>query len=71
MLMDPQNLLDRVHEVRERVATAAARAGRSVDSVTLLAVGKGQPAETLRAAAAAGLTEFGESYVQEGFAKME
>jgi pyridoxal phosphate enzyme (YggS family) len=68
--MNPQNLPDRVQEVRERVATAAAGAGRSVDSVTLLAVGKGQPAATLRAAAAVGLTEFGESYVQEGLDKM-
>ena len=70
MLMNPQNLPDRVQEVRERVATAVASAGRSVDSVTLLAVGKGQPAATLRAAAALGLTQFGESYVQEGLAKM-
>jgi len=68
--MNPQNLPDRVQEVRERVATAVASAGRSVDSVTLLAVGKGQPAATLRAAAALGLTQFGESYVQEGLAKM-
>jgi hypothetical protein len=68
--MNPQNLPDRVQEVRERVATAVASAGRSVDSVTLLAVGKGQPAATLRAAAVLGLTQFGESYVQEGLAKM-
>ena len=70
MLMNPQNLPDCVHGVRERVASAAARAGRSVDSVTILAVGKGQPAPVLRTAAALGLTQFGESYVQEGLAKM-
>ncbi len=70
MLMNPQNLLTHIRDVRERTANAAARAGRSVDSVTLLGVSKGQPAQVLRAAAAAGLTQFGESYLQEALAKI-
>src|SRR5690242_17274995 len=70
MLMNPQNLPERVREVRERAASAAARAGRNVDSVTILAVGKGQPASTLRAAASLGLSQFGESYLQEALVKM-
>ena len=70
MLMNPQNLLERIAQVRDRIAAAAARAGRSVDSITLLAVSKGQTVEIIRAAAAAGLTQFGESYPQEAFAKM-
>jgi len=53
------------------MAAAAAGAGRSVDSVTLLAVSKGQPAELIRAAAAAGLTDIGESYVEEALAKID
>jgi len=53
------------------MAAAAAGAGRSVDSVTLLAVSKGQPAELIRAAAAAGLTDIGESYVDEALAKID
>jgi hypothetical protein len=69
--MNPQNLLERIRDTRARIAAAAARAGRSVDSITLLAVSKGQPPETLRAAAAAGLTEFGESYLQEALAKQD
>src|SRR6185437_80011 len=69
MLMNPQNLPERIHDTRVRIATAAARCGRSVDSITLLAVSKGQPAELVGAAAAAGLTEFGESYLQEALAK--
>src|SRR5947207_3247193 len=55
MLMGPQNLPERIAAVRERVARAAAGAGRSAQSVTLLAVGKAQPPEALAAAAVAGL----------------
>jgi PLP dependent protein len=70
MLMGPQNLPERIREVRARVAQATGAAGRSAQSVTILAVGKGQPAPALAAAAACGLTDFGESYVQEALAKM-
>jgi pyridoxal phosphate enzyme (YggS family) len=56
--------------VRERIARAAARAGRRADEVRLLAVTKSQPAELVRAAFAAGLREFGENKVQEADAKM-
>jgi pyridoxal phosphate enzyme (YggS family) len=69
MLMGPQNLPLRLDELRDRMAGAAARAGRSVDSVTLLAVTKGQPADVVRAAAGAGLRNFGESYLQEALEK--
>jgi len=47
--MNPQNLLERIRDTRARMAAAAARCGRSVDSVTLLAVSKGQPAEVVAA----------------------
>jgi pyridoxal phosphate enzyme (YggS family) len=53
------------------MAAAAARAGRSAHSVTLLGVSKGQPAEAVRAAADCGLSDFGESYLQEGLAKLD
>lgn len=44
---------------------------RNVDSVTLLAVSKGQPANSIRAIAAAGVRDIGESYLQEALAKIE
>jgi PLP dependent protein len=69
--MNPQNLLERIRNTRARMTAAAARCGRSVDSITLLAVSKGQPAEMIAAAAAADLTEFGESYLQEALAKQD
>jgi pyridoxal phosphate enzyme (YggS family) len=68
--MNPQNLPAVVQEVRARMARAAAAAGRSAQSVTLLAVGKAQPVELLAAAADCGVTDFGESYLQEALAKM-
>jgi pyridoxal phosphate enzyme (YggS family) len=71
MLRSSQNLPERIDALRARIAAAAASAGRNVDSVTLLAVSKGQPADLIRAAAAAGVTDIGESYVTEALAKME
>jgi pyridoxal phosphate enzyme (YggS family) len=70
MLMGPQNLPENIRRVQERIDLATSRCGRRVDSVTLLAVAKSQPAEIVRAAAAAGLKEFGESYVQEALGKI-
>jgi PLP dependent protein len=68
--MGPQNLPAALAGVRERIARAAAAAGRSAQSVTLLAVGKSQPAAVLDAAANCGVTDFGESYLQEGLGKI-
>jgi len=68
--MSPQNLAAAVREVRERIARAAQDAGRSAQSVTLLAVGKAQPVGLLEAAAACGISDFGESYLQEALEKI-
>jgi PLP dependent protein len=70
MLMGPQNLLERVREVRDRIGKAALGAGRDVDSITLLGVTKGHPAAAVHAAARAGVRDFGESYLQEALDKM-
>jgi PLP dependent protein len=58
-----------VSGVRARIAAAAARAGRSAADVRLVAVTKGHPLERAREAAAAGLSDLGESRVQEALAK--
>jgi hypothetical protein len=68
--MGPQNLPENIRQVRERIKRAAEACGRNVDSVTLLAVCKSQPAEIVRSAALAGLTQFGESYLQEALGKI-
>lgn len=59
-----------LNNVRQRIAGACARAGRQAGSVTLLTVSKGHPAETVCAAAAEGLTLFGENRVQEARVKI-
>ena len=63
-------IASRVAAVRERIARAAARAGRPPDDITLIAVSKTQPAEAIREAFAAGLRHFGENKVQEAEGKI-
>jgi pyridoxal phosphate enzyme (YggS family) len=63
-------IADNVHEVQARIARACAAAGRPVQSVTLLAVGKTFPAAAVRDAYHAGLRRFGENYVQEALEKI-
>lgn len=61
----------RLAEVRERVAAAAARAGRDAAGIRLVAICKTVPPEAARAAYAAGHREFGENRVQEALAKID
>jgi hypothetical protein len=51
--------------VRERINTAARRAGRSPEEVALMAVSKTQPVERIHEAYSAGQRLFGENRVQE------
>ena len=60
-----------ISSIRERIAAAAQRAGRSPDHITLMAVSKTQPPEQIREAYDAGLRVFGENRVQEFAAKVE
>ncbi len=56
--------------VTARINQACSRVGRPPDSVTLLAVSKTFPAETVREAFHAGQRKFGENYVQEAVDKV-
>ena len=56
--------------IQQKIAAACARSGRDINSVTLLAVTKGQPPEVVNEAARLGLTLFGENKVQEAKAKI-
>jgi pyridoxal phosphate enzyme (YggS family) len=70
MLIGPQNLPEALQRVRERIGAAAGACARNVDSVTLLAVSKSQPAGTIAMAAREGVEHFGENYLQEALAKI-
>ena len=54
-----------ISEVRDRIASAARRAGRRLEEIALMAVSKTHPPERIREAHAAGLRLFGENRVQE------
>lgn len=64
------NLAGNIAAVRERIQTAALRAGRHPGEVKLVAVSKTHPAATVRDAISLGLTAFGENKVQEAEAKI-
>ena len=64
-------IASRLHQVRARIERACVAAGRPVQSVTLLAVGKTHPPALLREAYDAGQRAFGENYVQEAQAKID
>jgi PLP dependent protein len=70
MLIGPHNPAVHVNHVLSRICRAALAAGRDPASITLIAVSKGKPAELMRAAATAGVTDFGESYLQEALPKL-
>jgi len=57
-------IAERLATVRDRIAQAEARRGDG-SAVTLVGVSKKQPLEAVRAAAEAGLRDFGENYAQE------
>lgn len=63
--MNSGTLQERVAVIRDRIATAAKRAGRAADEITLIAVSKTHPAEAIRDAYALGVKHFGENRVQE------
>ncbi|WLH35341.1 YggS family pyridoxal phosphate-dependent enzyme [Pseudomonas sp. FP2196] len=62
-------IADNIQLVSSRIQAATAAAGRTANSVQLLAVSKTKPAEALREAHAAGLRDFGENYLQEALGK--
>jgi pyridoxal phosphate enzyme (YggS family) len=64
-VLDPAVLRSRLADVRDRIARAAARAGRDPSRITLIAVSKTFGADAVRAAAADGQIDFGENKVQE------
>ena len=59
------SIVENVARVRERITSAAGRAGRNPEEITLMGVSKTFPVERIREAHAAGLRVFGENRVQE------
>ena len=66
---DAKSIKQNLDAVHDRIAAAAAAAGRDPDEITLVAVGKTKPAAAIEAALDAGQRVFGENRVQEAEAK--
>ena len=64
------HLRGNLSEVRHRIESAAQRAGRKPDEISLIAVSKTHPAAVLREAIEAGANVFGENKVQEAESKI-
>ncbi|MFL6211572.1 MAG: YggS family pyridoxal phosphate-dependent enzyme [Pyrinomonadaceae bacterium] len=64
------SISEQVAAVRRRIDASARAAGRTPAEVKLIAVTKTHTVETVRAALAAGLTDFGENRVQEADGKI-
>ncbi|NLW34930.1 MAG: YggS family pyridoxal phosphate-dependent enzyme [Syntrophorhabdus aromaticivorans] len=62
---------DSIQKIRERIAGACARAGRTERDVRLVAVTKRVDAERIHRAVSLGIRDFGENYIQEAMKKIE
>src|SRR5947209_4389121 len=64
------SIAENIGRVRERMTQAAERSGRSPESIRLIAVTKTRTVDEIQAAQAAGVTDFGENYIQEARTKI-
>lgn len=68
-MQDPIAITRAVGDILKRIESAAVRAGRNPQEITLIAVSKGVGQEAILAAADAGITVFGENRLQEAIDK--
>ncbi|WP_412754535.1 YggS family pyridoxal phosphate-dependent enzyme [Legionella donaldsonii] len=61
---------ERVHQIQTLITTATERYERKANTVKLLAVSKGQSSDAIKQAFEAGISDFGENYLQEAQVKM-
>lgn len=65
MVLNPKNVKPNLEKVWSRIARACQRSGRKETDVTLVGVTKNVEPEAIQAAREAGITNFGENYLQE------
>jgi len=63
--MTTKSVRENLLRIQEKIAAAAARAGRNANEITLIGVSKTHPASAIREAFEAGVRHFGENRVQE------
>jgi PLP dependent protein len=65
-----ETIAENIARLRERIYNQAVKAGRNPDDVTLVAVSKNVDSDRIKEAREAGITDFGENYVQEAREKI-
>jgi len=65
------SVADNIARIQERIQSATTRAGRDASEITLMAVSKTFPADSIREAYDAGIRVFGENRVQEFAGKID
>ena len=68
--MNTDRIAANIANVRRRVSSAAEKSGRRPEDITLMAVSKTRGVDEVRAAAAAGVHNLGENYLQEALEKI-
>lgn len=71
MIVSPETVKANLDRVKSLIRSAADRAGRQEEEVAIIGATKSVSPDTIRSALAAGLTRFGENYLQEARAKQE
>ncbi len=69
-MSEPASIREHLIRVRERISRAAESGGRSSSDITLVAVSKTVEVAQIEEAMAAGITDFGENYLQEARPKV-
>jgi len=64
-------LFERYHKVREQIALACKAAAKDESKLSLVAVSKFHPIESIKELASYGQKDFGENYIQEALEKIE
>lgn len=68
--MTDASISERIARLRDRVAAAAERAGRSASDITIVAVTKTVELQRIEETYREGICDFGENYVQEALSKL-
>ena len=64
------DISDNIEKINDKIQSAAAQAGRSLEEIKLIAVSKKKSIDLIAAAHHYGLTNFGENYLQESVEKI-
>lgn len=64
-MLNNEEISANLADVREKIRLAAVKSGRNPEDIKLIAVSKTNPTDAIEAAAASGITVFGENKVQE------